>query len=198
MPRLTKPELAIVAGVIIVLISLVVPSAWGFYISHRKALARRDIRELVRAGERYVAEYGVWPTTHTHTYGDTRFGQQIPNREIMNALRAVDGPGNEKNAANPNRIVFLDVPLAQGGGRGIGPMGNFRDPWGTPYQVVLDTDLNGRCDVENSVYGMGIAGGMIVWSCGPDRRSDTPDDILSWQRPRSIPTLERVVPLPWE
>ena len=43
-----------------------------------------------------------------------------------------------------------------------------------------DGEIISGCNVENSIYGRLIGQGLALWSCGPDRRSDTPDDILAW------------------
>jgi hypothetical protein len=109
-----------------------------------------------------------------------RFGQDVPNWELINVLRAVDGPGNANHVANPHRIVFLDLVPSGIGTSGVDANGDFLDPWGTPYQVIVDADASGVCTSENTVYGTGVSLGIIAWSCGPDRRSDTSDDILSW------------------
>jgi len=181
--RLSKPEWSIIAGVIVIVVSIVLPLV---YAVHSYGLAKEawlGIHALVDAGNRYAAEYGTWPTDRSIGVVDVRFGRGgVPNREIVTALRGLDGIGNREHALNPRRIVFLEFGDFEQGRSGIDDHGDFLDPWGTPYQVVMDTDLNGVCDVENSIYGSGIPASMIVWSCGPDRRSDTGDDILSWRR----------------
>lgn len=138
------------------------------------------MKALTLAGRRFYTEYGIWPSRHVKESGDVRFGLDIPNGEVLNVLRSIAGPGNEDDSVNPNHVVFIEFPRARRGESGLDESGNFLDPWGTPYQVVLDTDLNTVCDIANSVHGTGIPWGMVVWSCGPDRLSDTSDDILSW------------------
>ena len=180
MNRISKPELAILAGIGIVILSIVVPAVWTDRLGRSDRMARADLRRLVDAAWRFNAEYGVWFASPDGRPGDVRFGQDIPNWDLMNALRAVDGPGNVNHVTNPHRIVFLELEPSGPGTSGVDRNGDFLDPWGTPYQVVVDTDANGVCTSENTVHGMGVGLGFITWSCGPDRRSDTPDDILSW------------------
>ncbi len=100
----------------------------------------------------------------------------------MNVLRAVAGPGNPGYSVNSKRIAFIEVREAEPGWSGLDQQGNFLDPWGQPYQIVLDTDLDNSCDISGSIYGRRIGEGMAVWSCGPDRESDTVDDVLSWEK----------------
>ncbi|MFH0908546.1 MAG: hypothetical protein V1929_07275 [bacterium] len=177
----TRPELVFLLACVLLVLSVVIPSWVGVVQRRRLALARADIRLLADAGRRFVREYGVWPTARTSARGDVRFGRELPNREIVHALKAVNADGNEDHAVNPQRINFLNAPSYAAGGSGLTVAGDYLDPWGTPYQVVFDTDFNDICDVQNSIYGRLVGEGMVIWSCGPDRRSDTLDDILSWR-----------------
>ena len=175
-----RSELAISLGIGLVLLSLIIPTGWFIHLRRPVRMARDDLRRLVDAGQRFTAEYGAWDARRKGEPGDIRFGQDVPNWELINALCAVDGPGNEAHVANPHRIVFLDVRPYKPGISGVDTNGEFLDPWGMPYQIVLDADADGVCKIDNTIYGTGIGLGLMVWSCGPDRRSDTPDDLLSW------------------
>lgn len=194
MTRVSKPECAILAGVALVAVSVLVPLGWSLHLARRAAIVRADMAALIEAGTRFYAEYGIWPATRQCDYGDCRFGGRFPNREVMNTLRSVAGEGNQDDGSNPHRIVFLDVPAAGRGRSGVNAEGDYVDPWGTPYQLVLDSDLNGVCDVIGTIYGVGIGGGIIAWSCGPDRVSETRDDILSWNRELGESRIERHTP----
>lgn len=174
----SRPEALILAGVALIVLSILLPSLWAIRIHGRIRAVREDLLGLADALARFQVEYGVWPTRRACGYGDCRFGDGIPNREVMNALRAVDGPGNEQNAVNPNRYVFLSPPSRAGGASGLDGDGEYRDPWGKPYQVLLDTDLNGECKAESTIRSATTGGGVLVWSCGPDRKSDTADDVF--------------------
>ena len=183
--KISKPELTMLSGAILFVLSILGPLVW---MSMERRIAQRvhdDMVLLLKAGHWFYQEYGIWPSQYVVEEGDYRFGQSIPNSEVINVLRSIEGPGNEHNEVNPNHMVFLELPVYQKGSSGVNEFGEFLDPWGSPYQIVLDTDLNTVCDVSQSIYGMGIPHGMIVWSCGPDGRSDTKDDILSWEETES-------------
>jgi hypothetical protein len=144
-------------------------------------MVESDIEALKEAGRRFFEEYGFWPSDKRGTYADQRFGLRPPNRQVLNILRAVDGPGNPDHVTNPHRIVFIEVEPSGPGLSGLDRHGDFVDPWGAPYELVLDTDLNNVCDIDDSRYQQVLAAGMAVWSCGPDGDSDNRDDIRSWE-----------------
>lgn len=172
----------IYGGLLLILISIVVPS-WVVYDQNRRnALARADLRAMISASERFFLDYGYWPSPHTGVLDDMRYGREIGNDAVMNILRAEDGIGNEAHRNNPNRIVYIRIPPRTRGNSGLNERGDFLDPWGTPYQMVLDTDLNNMCQMTQSIYPNQVGVGIVVWSCGSDRRSDTPKDILSWRK----------------
>lgn len=174
----SKPEALVLCGIALIILSIVLPSAWAVRIHRRAEAVRAELYVLADALARFEEEYGAWPTRRGCGHGDCHFGWAVPNREVINALRAVAGPGNEDDAINPNRFVFLSpLPLAQGRS-GVDGEGEYRDPWGTPFQIVLDTDLNNECAAETTVHRSGPGTGFVVWSCGPDRKSDTEDDIV--------------------
>ena len=180
MKKLSKPELALLAGLALIALSMVVPGFWSLHRSRLGRMAREDLRNLVDAGQRFHTEYGVWFSRSGGEAGDVRYGRDVPNWEFINALRALDGPGNTNHIANPRRIVFLELSAYAPGVSGVDANGEYLDPWGTPYQLIVDADASGVCRMESTIHGTGVDLAMIAWSCGPDRRSDTPDDVLSW------------------
>ena len=177
-----RSEALFLAGVLLLVASVLGPG-W-LYLRHRQqlAMARSDIRTLMQAGGRYYREYGTWPCRRASEAGDARFGRRgAPNSEVLNVLRSVEGPGNPQYQLNEQRMVFLEVEPYRTGWAGLSPDGVFLDPWGQPYEMVFDTDFDNVCDVANSIYGRLMGEGMVIWSCGPDRVSETPDDIRSWK-----------------
>ena len=175
-----QPELLLLMGGALVLAALVGPLIWKQRLVRRQQLTQAGARALAYSASRFYSEYGIWPTRRTRPPADVRFGREIPNAEVLRALMGVEGAGNEGHGLNTFRTPFFRPPAYEPGRAGIDPSGEFLDPWGTPYQIVLDTSLNGQCDVPDSMYDGFRKGGVLVWSCGPDRRSDTRDDIRSW------------------
>lgn len=176
-----RAELLFLAGVLLLVFSVVGPG-W-LHLRHRQqlAMARSDIRTLMEAGGRYYREYGTWPCRRASEAGDARFGRRPPpNGDVLNVLRSVAGSGNQEYQLNEQRMVFLEVEPYRAGWSGLSADGDFLDPWGQPYEMVFDTDFDNVCEVADSVYGRLMGEGMVIWSSGPDRLSETADDIRSW------------------
>jgi len=128
---------------------------------------------------------------------------QNSNSEIMSALldleRFKNGAGtlNNGHVMNPNKVPYLNAKEANDVRTpGIGPDGVFRDPWGNPY--IISIDSNGDNKTRDAFYrlfvvskdpakpapGAGINGlfqavpgdqnsfeankPVMVWSFGPD------------------------------
>jgi type II secretory pathway pseudopilin PulG len=179
-PGFSRPETVFLLGVVLFVSSLAIPGRFLWVARQREAMARADIRSLVEASRSFYAEYGLWPTTLSGGLEDVRYGHDAPNREVINILRAVDAPGNLGHRTNRRKIAFLEVPEVASGLSGRDEEGNMIDPWGRPYQIVLDASLDNICISPTTVYGRREGEGILVWSCGPDGMSDTRDDLLSW------------------
>lgn len=173
-------EIFVAMGLLIIGASLA--GSLSLYAARRRFVreTQRAVGALLNAGARYRLEYGRWPGTREGQAVDVRFGVSgHPNRRFVTVLRGREMVPGWTDAANPRGIVFWEPPDWRRGRVGVNEFGELLDPWGTPFQIVVDGDLNGLCDVARSVYGS-VEAGMLVWSCGPDRRSDTADDIRSW------------------
>ncbi len=174
------PEILFWTGALLVIAALVIPGFWQIRIRRQLAMVHSDLRALTDASEAFFVEYGHWPTALMGRAGEARFGDRRSNAKVLNPLRAVAGPGNEEHHVNPNQIVFLRVEPYSRGKSGLNEQGEFLDPWGEPYQIVLDTELDNVVRFPRSIYRPLIGAGMAAWSYGPDRKPDSPEDILSW------------------
>lgn len=145
-------------------------------------MALHDVAALERAIQRYQREYGKWPAPSQAGGADVRYGRRRPNAEIMRILRAESGPGNPEHALNPQRMVFIEMESHKPGWSGLDGRGEFLDPWGQPYQIVLDSNYDNAAQVENSIYPRLLGVGVMIWSYGPDTISETRDDLISWPR----------------
>jgi hypothetical protein len=179
-PRLSKAEWMMLTGVVLIIVSLVGPGLWAYRAHVREARVRHTLHTLMEAGLRFHAEYGTWPSSRTCGYSDCRFGGGIPNREVIRALCATEPPNAGLPPANSHKIIYLETEPFRPGSCGVDDLGDLLDPWGMPFQIVLDSDMSGTCVVDNSIHGT-VESGMIAWSCGPDGQSDTRDDIVSWK-----------------
>jgi hypothetical protein len=94
-------------------------------------LATSELAALRVANEAYRLEFGQFPTGTISQMCLTLGGQ------------------------NPRQIVFVEFPTDR-----IQPDGAFRDPWGSPYQMVFPTPSN-----------------VVARSAGKDKTWGTGDDI---------------------
>lgn len=179
--RMTAPEWAFVLGVLLLVGSALVPPWFAWRQRERLSMAKQDIATLQTAILRYHREYGTWPAESTPGDADIRYGVRRSNAGLMRVLRSELQQDEERAGLNPQRMIFIEVEPYREGLSGLNSRGEFLDPWGTPYQVVLDSNYDGAAQVEESAYGRLSGMGVLVWSYGPDRKSETPDDLLSWK-----------------
>ena len=162
-----------------------------------KTLAKNDTLQTVNAVKAYNTEYGKYPTTATT---DT----QLTNADAATLLNELRVPTGYTPIMNPRKIVFLELPDAKKGRKiwmpwnkrettkksGINAKGEWLDPWGNPYKVMLDVDYNGQLTnpYATNAGDKTLVTGVIVWSMGRDGKTNTDknhkdakDDVISWQ-----------------
>ena len=182
MKQQTRPERFLSCGMGLALVSVIGCGVWSRTLDRRVEAVAADLKIIRQAVIAYRSQYDGFPTRMKVEY-DFRYGLagDLSNNEVFNALRAKDGPGNENHAINPKKQVFIDVVAADKGRSGLNPRNEFVDPWGQPYQIVLDLNNNNLCDLDLTIHGSAKGRRVAVWSYGPDRKGNTPDDILGWQ-----------------
>ncbi|HEV7403006.1 MAG TPA: hypothetical protein VGO11_08775 [Chthoniobacteraceae bacterium] len=133
----------------------------------------------------------------------------MDNAALFNVLRDIDRAPNANHALNPKRQVFfagnaVSNPQRPKGGfletaSSGGAQGAYYDPWGSQYNIVIDSNLDGSLEVSGfypDFAGPAVpkveAGGAGVFSLGKDRQlgigkdhkykdgTEVSDDILSW------------------
>lgn len=134
-------------------------------------------------------------TTTIKSYGNPNYVAN--NAEIIAVLRnaaatnsTLTGTTMRMNdlvaALNSKKVMYLDAPLANNSILpGVGTDGVFRDPWGNPYIISLDLDMNGgvldgfygdlierKVQSQYPNYPSTITGSVMVWSLGPDGRAN--------------------------
>ena len=196
----TLIELLIVIVIIAILAGLLFPAFRGVQAQAKRAQAKNDLTQIVTAVNAFYTEYGRYPTTATT---DIIFGPaaSTTNDALFNELRAVT------STLNTRKIVFISPPDVKDPSNpksGIGtsttqflPVGQYYDPWGTPYNVEIDGDYNNQIetnpypDTDGSAGATPLRLGVISWSYGADGTKGTKspassnfknsDDVISWQ-----------------
>jgi hypothetical protein len=150
--------------------------------------------------------------------GNAGTDYQSSNAEIIGILKDIQafpngvGTANQNHSQNPRKTDFLsDIQMAEDTSMpGIGPDGVYRDPWGFPYIVTVDMNLDDIC--VDGFYGQpsvsqkggdtgynglhrlesgrfGLRSQVMIWSFGPDGQvnANVPapqganeDNVLNW------------------
>jgi type II secretory pathway pseudopilin PulG len=166
---LTIIEALVVIFVVAILLGLLIPGS-RVGSAALKAQAMNDLTQICTATRAFYTDYGHYPIDQKVRWNGNAVygfpGQSRHNSDVINSLRA-DGtdPGpNFHNAINTNSTIYLDVPYvrnlanprsALGTGKetnrfGATVPGEFYDPWGTPFIILIDAH-GGGCDL-NLIY----------------------------------------------
>ena len=173
-PAFTLIELLVVISIIAILATMAIPAASGVMTQAKKASAKNDMVQLVTAVKAYYTEYGKYPipTALAATPGDVPFGYTNSNNLLVNVLRAKFDTDN----LNPRGIKYLEVAFAKDpsnprsgivGDTAAG--GQWVDPWGYEYMVLVDGDYSGDLVADKCVFTGSIgadSSGNIPISCG--------------------------------
>jgi prepilin-type N-terminal cleavage/methylation domain-containing protein len=196
----TLIELLVVIAIIIILAGLLFPAYQAVQNQAKRTQAKNDLTQIVTAVNAYYTEYGKYPlVTADTTYGTAG----TPNNALFNVLRAIDttndprqivfiNPPYVKDPANPRSGIATQATTINGIAVAIG---DFVDPWGTPYKIMIDGNYdNSLANPYGNNNGAGpspLPQGVIAWSYGKDQTLGTltppsssftnSDDVISWQ-----------------
>jgi hypothetical protein len=116
------------------------------------------------------------------TIGDTLFITDTPA-----GLAPINALAGHHSIISPRGVRYLNPKEARGkrDGATYDPSHSWitglHDPWGNPYQVVLDTDHDGIIVVPLKTPVLLKGRRAAVYSAGPDGILETNDDIKSWR-----------------
>jgi prepilin-type N-terminal cleavage/methylation domain-containing protein len=221
-PAFTLIELLVVIGIIAILIGLLFPAFKAVQNQARGTQAKNDLTQIVNAVNAFYTDYGRYPLAPAAT--DTCFNWgagpcssqvRLGSDWLFNELRACTAAGTSCSGnlnspiINARQIVYISPPIVKdpsnpksGIATSASPgasTGKFFDPWGSPYNVVVDSAYNNSViNIYTATGGAGvdpIAQGVAAWSNGPDLQVGTnsdyiyrntttgaqSDDVISWQ-----------------
>jgi prepilin-type N-terminal cleavage/methylation domain-containing protein len=216
----TLIELLVVIAIIAILVGLLFPAFKAVQYQARQTQAKNDLTQIVNAVNAFYTEYGKYPVpgpSHGAVPGDFCFSWTIPtvpnsfgNDWLLNTLRGCTAANSSCSAnidtsLNTRQIVYISPPIVKDSanprsgicatGGDPANVGKFYDPWGSPYNVLVDSDYDNS--VRNPYWALGGTGagadpvpqGVIGWSNGadqlvggnPENTYTNSDDVISWQ-----------------
>jgi len=222
----TLIELLVVIAIIAILVGLLFPAFKAVQNQARQTQAKNDLTQIVNAVNAFYTEYGKYPVASAATdtcfnWGDGPCASQVRlgSDWLFNELRACSARPSDPScsgnvntpAINSRQIVYISPPIVKNPNSpksGIATTaspgavtGQFFDPWGSQYNLVIDSNYdNGVLNIYGApnVGGAGvnpILQGVVGWSNGIDLQVGTnsdyiyrnpttgaqSDDVISWQ-----------------
>jgi prepilin-type N-terminal cleavage/methylation domain-containing protein len=224
----TLIELLVVIAIIAILAAMLLPVLANSKKKAKEQQARNEIVNILAGIKQYESTYSRFPTVPGVQAGgnDVTFGPLNPPRLtaalgplspatvtwidtnapiiaiLMDEVAYGDGrpTPNKDHVLNPQKHATLSArKVADAAQPGVGPDGEYRDPWGNPYVISLDLSYNDRCrdyfysrrNVSQTAAGSqtGINGlfnpvapgntdeyehngPIMVWSFGSDKKAD--------------------------
>jgi prepilin-type N-terminal cleavage/methylation domain-containing protein len=213
----TLIELLVVIAIIAILIGLLFPAFKAVQNQAKQTQAKNDLTQIVNAVNAFYTDYGKYPIA---TSGDVIYGPGgTANNALFNELQGCPTTGavpptcSGNSTLNTRQIVFISPPAVKtptNPRSGIATqaatvncfsvaIGDFVDPWGTPYNVEIDGNYDNQ--ITTNPYGNNngagpqpLTIGVIAWSVGLDGVRGTKttgctgnniytnsDDVISWQ-----------------
>jgi prepilin-type N-terminal cleavage/methylation domain-containing protein len=206
----TLIELLVVIAIIGILAAMLFPAIAKVKEKAMISQAKTEMSNLAMAIGRYETDYnGRFPAPGiptgiqdvTYGYADNALPGHYSvasNRDViavlLNLEKFPDGTTttNVGKQFNPRDLTPFSAKYANdNNSSGIGPDGNYRDPWGNLYVISMDTKLDGRCrdnlysrtsvsqdtgqkgfyglsNPDNALNTFEFAGQYMIWSRGPD------------------------------
>ena len=159
----TLVEVLVVISIIGALAGIMVPTIKGAMEAGKKAKAKGEENAIVAAVKAYKQEYGRWPGTN---WIDDKSFEGDDSKSLLAALSGT----NNTFVENPKLVRFLE---------GADTDGTMKDPWGTQYLILVDTDDSNSTTYKSKTIGISV----FAVSFGKDQKQDaTPgsgDDVFS-------------------
>ena len=160
-------EIVVAISILSILAAIMVPVVSGILDDAKVANAKSDLDTLKKAYLQFYADTGQWPGNDNNDWNknnmsDTLDSDNYPLYADTLSLPGWDGPYLERGAggADGTNMAFTNAANDEG----------LLDPWGYRYRV--------KGFAAAAQAGM-PAGGMVVYSRGPDNATDTSDADLA-------------------
>lgn len=135
----TLVELLMAIGIIVILAAISIPTALSAIKKAETAKAQAEMTALVTALKNYESTYGFLPF-HFKKPSNTSAAVdgEVQPGDYTDFIRVLQGENLEIKGKkmNPRKLAFLEI---QGNTKG-----EYEDPWGNDYTVIIDGDGDGK------------------------------------------------------
>ena len=162
--RFTLIELLVVIAIIGILAGLVFPALGTVRNNAKKSKANSECQSLKTAIVMYESEFSCWPAKMSGSKDAV-----VDGSSYVEMCKVLTGKNSKKT-------VFYEVGVGYDESKGI------LDPWGKPYQVILDADFDGQIDSSikavsevnnvNNRSGQNLRVKVAVYSYGDKEETD--------------------------
>ena len=193
----TLVELLMAIGIIVILAAISIPTALSAIKKAETAKAQAEMTALVTALKNYESTYGFLPfhfrkssNTSPATDGEVQPGDYSDFIKVLQGEN-LDIKGRKMN---PRKLAFLEI---QGNTKG-----EYEDPWGNDYTVVIDGDGDGKiiqelddwknCQLKvekDSDNKYALYQSILIISKGPDGEMGDDKASLARDNVLSIPVI---------
>ena len=214
----TLIELLTVIAIISMLMGLLFPAIMAAKNAARRAEAGAAVREIVSACKNYQTDYGKFPPVpqariaaandeFIFAYGDVNEGRcAASNDALFDVLRSISRGANSGSVLNHRKGTYLMTKVAPDkrnprsgfcdGKDFVGNQGQYMDPWGSQYCVVLSASGDESLDMSRFYSDLSGPQGLLhvsaaAFSLGRDGRlgekgaegriEKNTDDVFSWK-----------------
>jgi type II secretory pathway pseudopilin PulG len=155
-----------VIAIIGILMGMLFPAVNGAIDAARKVQAKNDVTQIAMAVIAYETEYGKLPPGPSSSAADIE--------GVL--LQAITGT---KTNDNPRKIVFIEANQSKNGRSGVDNITaptKYVDPWGSAYQIVVDTDydydtpLVAKTAGASALVNTNLRKKVAVWSQAKDKK----------------------------
>lgn len=192
----TLVELLMAIGIIVILAAISIPTALSAIKKAETAKAQAEMTALVTALKNYESTYGFLPfhfrkssNTSPATDGEVQPGDYSDFIKVLQGEN-LDIKGRKMN---PRKLAFLEI---QGNTKG-----EYEDPWGNDYTVVIDGDGDGKIiqELDDWKYQLKVEKdsdnkyalyqSILIISKGPDGEMGDDKASLARDNVLSIPVI---------